>query len=624
MSFKTTFLYLLTALTFVAVPSLAQVPDTLWTKTFGGSYEDWGSDVKQTDDGGFIVTGGTEFFDEYDSDAWLIKTDADGNEMWNHTFGGAQHDNGECVQVTADGGYIVAGTTRSFGAGGRDVWLIKTDADGNELWSHTFGGTENDNGYSVQQTADGGFIITGHTESFGAGNNDVCLIKTDADGNEVWAQTFGGTEYDKGYSVQQTSDGGYIITGETESFSAGWADVYLIKTDADGNEVWSQNYGGTEIDQGMSVQQTTDGGYIITGITESFGAGYSDLWLIKTSSDGTLVWSRTFGGTDRECGYGVQQTADGGYIVTGLTKSFGAGYDDLWLIKTDADGIELWSRTLGGEGDDEGRSIQPTADGGYIITGRIWANGEGSTDLWLIRLESEETQPLIELTLTAPDPLIIPQGGSFEYDALLVSNLPSLNFVDIWTEAVLPNSYVYGPIWQFNDFPMTPNTVIEAIAIGQAIPLTAPLGTYTFRLKAGNYPNDVLGQDEFSFEIVAATGSIEDNEWDAWGYQSAFAIDENYDHETVNLPSEFVFEDVYPNPFNPTTTIAVVLPTASELRVSVFNTVGREVVVLTNGQHSAGHHSFTFDGSNLSSGLFFVHMSVPGETNQLRKIVLMK
>ena len=287
--------------------------------------------VQQTADGGFIIAGSTESMDYVDQDVYLIKTDVDGNEQWSKTFGGTYRDSGSSVQQTADGGFIIAGTKDLLGSGvdGYDVYLIRTDADGNEQWSKTFGGPYWDSGSSVQQTADGGFIIAGGTKSFGAGESDVYLVKTDVDGNEQWSKTFGGSSAD-GRSVQQTTDGGFIIAGYTESFGAGESDVYLVKTDVNGNEQWSKTFGGSSTDYGFSVQQTTDGGFIIAGYTESFGAGESDVYLVKTDVNGNEQWSKTFGGPYRDSGSSVQQTADGGFIIAG--RQVQDGSDRVYLI----------------------------------------------------------------------------------------------------------------------------------------------------------------------------------------------------------------------------------------------------------------------------------------------------
>ena len=415
-----------------------------WETTFGGDGGDGGYSVQQTNDGGYIITGSTESFGNGSRDVYLIKTDENGNEQWYQTFGGTETDVGHSVQQTNDGGYIITGSTESFGNGGEDIYLIKTDENGNEQWSQIFGDTNRDFGNSVQQTTDGGYIITGGTKSFGNGSMDVYLIKTDENGNEQWYQTFGGTETDVGHSVQQTNDGGYIIVGGRENnnfVNDFWndVDVYLIKTDENGNELWSQIFGGTNRDFGNSVQQTTDGGYIIIGQTESFGGGIGDWkgYLIKTNENGMEQWFQTYGYSyeSKEIYFG-QQTSDGGFIMTGFQ---GLGMV-VCLIKTDENGNEQWSQTFGvtsfsslENNQDWGSSVQQTNDGGYIITGSTKSFGNGSTDVYLIKTDSEgnvETTSTIEPLTPKSNRELIKTTNILGQENTTIKNQPMIEIYD--------------------------------------------------------------------------------------------------------------------------------------------------------------------------------------------------
>jgi hypothetical protein len=318
-----------------------------------------------------------------DANIYLIKTDEDGEVLWERTHGGDGLDYGYALDLTADGGYIIAGHTRSFGAVDYDMYIIRTDAQGDTLWTTMYGGTGHDMAYSVQETSSGDYIVAGHGTSFGAGGDDAYLLKVDPSGNRLWFKTFGGPHIDVSWEVQETSDGGYILCGSYEPYLY-VDDCWLIKTDVDGNLLWENTYGGSANDVAYSVQQTSDGGYVMAGYTFSYGAGQDDLYLVKTDSLGTQLWDQVYGGPSYDMAYRVRQTADGGYAASGWTRSFGAGSQDVWLLRTNADGVELWSKTYGGTSYEDGWDFQLTDDGGYIIVGGTASYG-GASMVYLIK-----------------------------------------------------------------------------------------------------------------------------------------------------------------------------------------------------------------------------------------------
>ncbi|HYV92807.1 MAG TPA: T9SS type A sorting domain-containing protein [Chitinophagales bacterium] len=383
--------------------------------------------AEQTADGGYIVLSSVTSFGAGEADVYLIKTDANGDTLWTKTFGGANNDYGNSLDQTDDGGFIIAGHTASFGAGDENVYLIKTDSLGNALWIKTYGGTFSDFGKSVKQTTDKGYIIAGYTDDFGAILADVYLIKTDSTGAIQWTRTIGGTDTDAPCSVQQTNDGGYIVAGYTNSFGVDMTDAYVVRTDSSGGVLWTKTFGGLTNDDAHSVQQTNDGGYIIAGSTNSFGAGLGDIYLLKLSSDGTLDWSRAFGGPGDDKGYSVLQTIDSGYIVAGYTNSFGYGLSDVYLVKLNGNGDTLWTRTFGGGSIDVSYSIQQANDGGYIIAGNTLSFGVGTYAIYLIKTDADGNSPCNQsaaativttpFTQAANAPSIISTGGTVSYPA---------------------------------------------------------------------------------------------------------------------------------------------------------------------------------------------------------------
>ena len=381
-------------------------PDSLWSRTFGGSNDDICHVVLQTSDDGYILGGYTSSFGAGREDFWLLKTDANGDSLWSRTFGGSDREWCTCFQQTSDSGYILVGITGSIYS--HDIWLVKTNANGDSLWSRAFGGDYDDRCFSVQQTLDSGYVLAGWTESFGVGGYDFWLIKTDVNGDSLWSRTFGGNANDLCLSVQQTSDGGYILAGDTRSFGVGYTDFWLVKTDANGDSLWSRTFGGFDEEICHSVLQTPDGGYVMAGFTWSFGVGYADFWLVKTDANGDSLWSQTYGGHNVDACLSLQRTSDGGFILAGHSYSFWEGSPDFMLVKTRADGMQLWSYTFGGDTTDICNCVQQTSDGGYILAGETWSFGAGRSDCWLVKIGLDvSADPRMNLT---PDMYVLHQN----------------------------------------------------------------------------------------------------------------------------------------------------------------------------------------------------------------------
>ena len=352
----------------------------LWNKTYGAGSVFC---VQQTTDGGYIfLSSNSSFLGGYPR-LLLIKTDTSGNVLWNKMYGGEKSDLGYFLQQTSDGGYIIVGYTNSYGAGEEDVWLLKTDKNGDHEWNQTYGGEALEKGHFVQQTKNGGYIITGCTESFGIDNReDIWLIKTDENGDHEWNQTYGGVGEDLGECVRQITDGGYIVTGRLEPHSHGPSDLWLIKTDEKGNALWNKTYEIVGEDYGKCVEQTTDGGYIITGTHEQTIQGFNIL-LIKTDENGNAIWIKESNILHEDKGEYVHQTTDGGYIIIGATML--SGFEDFLLVKTDENGNILWNQTYGGTDNDYVSWGDETLDGGYVMGGSLTV-GYLETRAWLIKV----------------------------------------------------------------------------------------------------------------------------------------------------------------------------------------------------------------------------------------------
>jgi hypothetical protein len=367
------------------------VPDTLWTRTYGGIADEEAYSVLQTSGGDYLVAGYTESYGIGNGDVYLVKTAANGDTLWTRVYGGVNYEVAYDIQTTSDGGFIMVGGSGSFGATYYlDFYLVKIDSVGDTLWTRSYGGDQVDWALAVQQTSDGGYIVVGNTESYGPGSSNIYIIKTNPIGNLEWEYVYGDSGSEGAVAVHQTTDNGYVVAGYTSSISPGnYYYAYVLRLDSNGDSLWTRAYGGGFGDSAADMKPTNDGGYIIAGYTYSYGSGESDFYLLKIDAAGNPLWTRAFGTPYYDWSTSVIETADGGYMAVGKTESDYSDPGDCYIVRTDHDGDSLWTYVYGGYDADWANDVIQTEDYGYLVAGRTESFGAGNLDFYLLRLDSE-------------------------------------------------------------------------------------------------------------------------------------------------------------------------------------------------------------------------------------------
>ncbi|MCH8903741.1 MAG: PKD domain-containing protein [Bacteroidetes bacterium] len=359
-----------------------QIP---FQRVYGGSGFDNSADFKQTSDSGYILLGHTLSFGAGSNDIYIVKTDQAGDTIWTRVYGGASADVGASVIQTSDGGYLIAGTTFSFALGILgDMFLIKTNSMGDTTWTRTYGDNLDESANSVIQTSDGNYVLCGSTENFGAGSYDVSLLKIDVNGDTIWTKTYGRAGVDNGVVIRETSDGGLIIAGSMDSLGLGNYDALLIRTDQNGDTLWTKTYAGPVDEYFNDVQETSDGGFICVGVTDSYGAGSLDYYVVRTDSLGDTLWTKCYGSSNIDFLNSVIETPDNGFLLAGHTNGHGSGIFDIYLIKINNVGDTLWSKVYGGTQNENVQTIINDVVGGYTMFGHTRSAGAGFSDFYLI------------------------------------------------------------------------------------------------------------------------------------------------------------------------------------------------------------------------------------------------
>ncbi len=410
-------------------------------RTYGGNYYSYCYSSLQLPDEGYLAAGSTSSFGTGSSDMYLIRTDSLGNLLWQKTYGGSVIDAAYNMIKTNDGGYLLSGYTSSFGSGGYDFFMVKTDSLGNTLWTKSFGGTGWDFAYTAVQTPDSGYVVAGQTYSFGNGNADLYVLRLDYKGDTLWTKTYGGSMEEGCKSSLLTSDSCVVIAGYTTSNGDSLGDIFLLKINMNGDTLWSKTIGTPGEDRVNDIQSLGASGFILAGYTNGIGAGQHDFYLVRTDVNGDTLWSISQGGPHDDEATSIRQDPSGDLIFIG-PSSFGwdttGQKKDIYLFRADANGYYKSGRTIGGLGNDYGNSLLLTSDGGFFVAGNTNSFGQGLSNIYLVKLD---------FSMYMPDSVII----GLKYPALTEKN----------KIFIYPNPFSASAVLSLPDENFTGNTCLD-------------------------------------------------------------------------------------------------------------------------------------------------------------------
>ncbi|MBK6484946.1 MAG: T9SS type A sorting domain-containing protein [Chitinophagaceae bacterium] len=694
---RTTTMFLAIILSFSCLIATAQItaPEIQWQNTIGGSSTDELYSIQQTADGGYILGGNSYSGNSGDkteaslgySDYWVVKLDAAGVIQWQSTIGGSEYDGLSAVQLTSDGGCILGGTSYSGISGDKsepslegDYWVVKLDVTGDIQWQNTIGGSSYDYLKSIQQTSDGGYIlggpsysgISGDKTEASQGDFDYWIVKLNSTGDLQWQNTIGGSSTDYLSSIQQTSDGGYIlggpsysgISGDKTEASQGLGDYWVVKLDATGDIQWQNTIGGSSDDQLYSIQQTSYGGYILVGLSESGIGGDKteecygpyDYWVVKLDATGAIEWQNNIGGSGDEIPYSIQQTSDGGYILGGTSESGISGNKteaslggyDYWVVKLNSSGVIEWQNTIGGNDYDILYSIQQTSDGGYIlgggsssgISGDKTQASQGLNDYWIVKVSADCNGGTTVYADNDGDGFGDISNGIFAVDCIAPDG-----YAYDSTDCDDANSEINPGVSEIiNGLDDNCNGVIDEIVCNaptglETKDLTATSVKFKWGYSAASYKLRYKVATTGSWTLLGPTGQTKTEEGllantkYVWQVKSVCNVDPKIISEwsakqffttapfKVSTETEIPSLEVYPNPFSNSATISFSLPEASNVTIALYDIAGRKLQTILDQNLAAGNQEIVFQRGQLSSGLYLLQVKL-GDTMEVRKLVV--
>jgi len=602
------------------------VGSSIFEKTYGGLNSEMGVTIDNTSDGGFIIGGSTESFTTT-QETYVIKLDSTGSIQWSKIYASPGNlDRIHGIKQTSDGGYYVSGYIEG-GFGFIDNLTMKIDMNGNIVWAKNSGGVEADDVRKIKITSSGELLVAGTNASFGVGSKDVQAMKLSSNGNFEWAKTYGTLYEDFNSSCTIASDGNYLLSGAVDITGSYGIQPTLIKLDTLGNIIWAKYFSGNNEDWGRDIIESSNGGYLLVGDTKSYGyGGSSDIYIIKTDTSGNVDWARAIGGIGEETVHCVLLTSDLKYVISGTTSSYGFGGYDAFLMKFDLNGSVEWFRTYGGNTDDYGLDFVEAPDNGFALTGRRSSNTLGGDDVYLVKTDADGNSSCAFGTFN-------PNVFTIENLQSISLNMGTLNYIssnNLPLTTIAPNSgentscavipvelKSFNYELENNDVVLTWTTATEINNMGfkifrddNEIGFVAGAGTttepqnYSFKdenLESGTYHYDLLQID----------------------FDGTFKNVGTLDVEVQIIPDNYSLEQNFPNPFNPTTKIRYSLKDDCHVSLSVYDVLGNKVASLVNSYQNAGMYEIIFNGSNLSSGIYFYQLKA-GEFTAIKKLVIIK
>lgn len=602
-----------------------QVTTNIFEKTFGGVGPERGIQMENTSDGGYAIVGSSESFTIGEL-MYIIKLDSTGSLQWSKVYDAYGYGKLTGIKQTSDAGYYIAGFIEG-GFGFLDQFIMKTDMIGNVQWAKNFGGVEADEFRKLSITAGGGLIVAGSNASFGVGAKDVQAIKLASSGNIEWTNTYGTLYEDFNSACIIASDGNYILSGAVDITGSYGIRPTLMKLDTLGNIIWAKYYSGYIEDWARDLIETPDGGFLITGDTRSYGLGGSqDIYLIKTDSSGNVEWAKAFGGIGSEVGYGVILSNDGKYVVEGYTNSFGFGGYDGFLMKVDTNGSLEWFHTYGGYTSDYIYDVILAPDFGFALTGRRSSNTIGGDDVYLIKTDENGYSNCA--------------FGIYNPNVFTISNLQAINMnmgtLSYVSEANTTITTIFPNTAQTTSCAVIP---VELKSFNYKLENNDVVLSWATATETNNMGFKIL-KDDSEIGFVAGSGTTteprqysfkDENVSNGSFLYSLIQTDYDGSSEKVgeieiiinNLPTKYNLEQNYPNPFNPTTKIRYSIPKQSHILMIVYDSLGQEVMKLIDEIKDPGYFQVEFDGTKLPSGVYFYSIISEGYT-ATKKMLLLK